>query len=66
MGKQEKYGGGGGWKSKEMWWRWWREIKRNVAVWGGDRNVVVVGGGGGGKTIEMWWLYIASLFKKLC
>ena len=33
-GKQEKYGGGGGWKSKEMWWRWWREIKRNVAVRG--------------------------------
>ena len=49
-----------------MWWRWWREIKRNVAVGGGNRNVVVVGGGGGGKTIEMWWLYIASLFKKLC
>ena len=67
MGKQEKYGGGGGWKSKEMWLRWWREIKRNVAVWGrGNRNLVVVGGGGGGKTIEMWWLYIASLFKKLC
>ena len=66
MGKQEKYGGGGGWKSKEMWWRWWREIKRNVAVGGRNRNVMVVGDGGGGKTIEMWWLYIASLFTKLC
>ena len=51
------------------------EIKRNVVALekskemcrlGGNRNVVVVGGGGGGKTIEMWWLYIASLFKKLC
>ena len=50
-----------------MWWRLWREIKRNVAVGEvGNRNVVVVGGGGGGKTIEMWWWYIASLFKKLC
>ena len=52
-GNQKKCGGPG-------------EIKRNVPVGGGNRNVVVVGGGGGGKTIEMWWLYIASLFKKLC
>ena len=57
------------------------EIKRNVVALvernqkkcgglggGGERNrnVVVVGGGGGGKTIELWWLYIASLFTKLC
>ena len=54
------------------------EIKRNVValvernqkkcggLGGGNRNVVVVGGGGGGKTIEVWWLYIASLFTKLC
>ena len=54
------------------------EIKRNVVALvernqkkcgglrGRNRNVVVVGGGGGGKTIEMWWLYIASLFTKLC
>ena len=54
------------------------EIKRNVValvernqkkcggLGGRNRNLVVVGGGGGGKTIEMWWLYIASLFTKLC
>ena len=54
-GNQKKCGGAGGEKSKEMW-----------RFGGRNRNVVVVGGGGGGKTIEMWWLYIASLFKKLC
>ena len=53
-GNQKKCGGAGGEKSKEMW------------RLGGNRNVMVVGDGGGGKTIEMWWLYIASLFKKLC
>ena len=53
-GNQKKCGGAGGEKSKEM------------CRLGGNRNVVVVGGVGGGKTIEMWWLYIASLFKKLC
>ena len=55
-GNQKKCGCAGGEKSKEMC----------RLGGGGNRNVVVVGGGGGGKTIEMWWLYIASLFTKLC